>query len=60
VRLIGLGGTGLESVGQPTQLAFDSSPEWQRLESAIGEVRDRFGDEALSPARLIEVPDDPD
>ena len=60
VRLIGLGGTGLEPVVQPTQLDFDSSPEWQRLESAIGEVRDRFGDEALSPARLIEVPDDPD
>ena len=60
VRLLGLGGTGLESVGQPTQLNFDTSSEWERLESAIGEVRDRFGDAALSPARLIEVPDDPE
>lgn len=58
VRLLGLGGTGLESAGHPTQLDFDSSSKWDRIESSIGEVRDRFGDSALSPARLIEARED--
>lgn len=60
VRLLGLGGSSLEVAGQPTQLDIDSSEEWETLEKAMGDIRDRFGDESVKPARLLRRPDPSD
>lgn len=53
VRLLGLAATSLEAADAPAQLAMDSSESWHRVESALADVRDRFGDDAVGPARLI-------
>ena len=53
VRLLGLTGSSLEKATSPRQLGLDASQEWDRLESAIADVQDRFGDAAVAPARLI-------
>lgn len=53
VRLLGLGGSGLEGSNVPTQLDIDSDPDWERVEDAVAGVRDRFGEGAVTPARLI-------
>lgn len=53
VRLLGLGGTALEPVDAPSQLDIDSDLEWDRVEDAVAGVRERFGDSAVRPARLL-------
>lgn len=53
VRLLGLTGSSLEKATSPRQLGLGASQEWDRLESAIADVQDRFGDAAVAPARLI-------
>jgi DNA polymerase-4 len=53
VRLLGLGGTALEPANAPTQLDIDDDAEWDRVEDAIAGVRERFGEDAVAPARLI-------
>lgn len=53
VRLLGLGGTSLEPASAPTQLGIDSDLEWDRVEDAVAGVRERFGDAAIGPARLL-------
>lgn len=57
VRLLGLSGSSLEGEEEPRQLDLDGGAEWSRLDAAIAEVRDKYGDRAVEPARLIE-PDD--
>lgn len=52
VRLLGLGASALESTEEPTQLDFQDHVEWDRVESAIAEIRDRFGEGSVGPARL--------
>jgi DNA polymerase-4 len=52
IRLIGIGLSMLEEGGAPHQLATDRPGEWDDLAGAVSEVRDRFGAEALKPARL--------
>jgi DNA polymerase-4 len=54
VRLLGLGASSLEPAGQPRQLGIDSSADWDRVEDAVSGVRDRFGERAITPARLLE------
>ena len=54
VRLLGLGGTALEPVDAPSQLDIDSDPDWDRVEDAVAGVRERFGDSAVGPARLLD------
>ena len=54
VRLLGLGASSLEPAGQPRQLGIDSSADWDRVEDAVSGVRDRFGESAITPARLLE------
>jgi DNA polymerase-4 len=54
VRLLGLGASSLESASQPRQLGIDSSADWDRVEDAVSGVRDRFGESAITPARLLE------
>ena len=54
VRLLGLGASSFEQADQPRQIGLDSSEEWKRVEDAISAVRERFGEDALSPARLLD------
>ncbi len=56
VRLLGVGVTGL-SAGEPAQLALDGSDR-VALAEAAAEVRERFGDDAVLPARLATPPAD--
>lgn len=53
VRLLGLAATSLEPGCAPAQLEIGGSETWQRIESALAEVRDRFGDDIVGPARLL-------
>jgi len=55
VRLLGVGGDGLEDSGAPRQLDLAGS-EWDDIEEAVEEVRLRFGDGAVARARLVEGP----
>lgn len=54
VRLLGLGASSLEPSGVPRQLDLERSAEWSEVEDAIARVRERYGDGAVSPARLID------
>lgn len=54
VRLLGLGASSFEPADRPRQLGLDTSEEWTRVEEAIAAVRDRFGEQAVSPARLLD------
>jgi DNA polymerase-4 len=51
VRLVGLGASGLEAGTLPKQLEFEHRP-WDDIEGAIDRIRERYGDEAVGPARL--------
>lgn len=57
VRLLGLGGEGLAPAAEPRQLDLDPGA-WEDLEGAVEEVRRRFGDASVAPARLLDRPDD--
>ncbi len=52
VRLLGLGGEGLSPAGSSGQLGLEPRP-WSELEAAVDRVRDRFGSDAVAPARLV-------
>jgi len=54
VRLLGLGGSALEDASQPRQLTLDAVEGRDRLADAVSGVRDRFGDHAVEPGRLIQ------
>ena len=54
VRLLGIGVSAL-SEGEPTQLAIDGSDR-TALADVSAVVRDRFGEDAVLPARLAEPP----
>jgi DNA polymerase-4 len=47
VRLLGVGGSGLEPAEAPHQLGFDHDPRLERLTGAVDAVRSRFGDTSL-------------
>jgi DNA polymerase-4 len=53
VRLLGLGGSGLESSEEPRQLPLDGDPNWVRVADAVSEVRERFGEHSVEPASLL-------
>jgi len=55
IRLLGLGGSALEDGNQPRQLTLDTAEDWDRLANAVSGVRDRFGDHAVEPARLLQA-----
>jgi DNA polymerase-4 len=57
VRLLGLGGSGLESSHEPRQLLIDDDENWVRVADAVAEVRQRFGAHSVEPARLLEPHD---
>lgn len=57
IRLLGVGATDLEPAGSPRQLGLERSAAWDDVAKAVDEVRSRFGDSAVTPARLVEPPD---
>jgi DNA polymerase-4 len=59
LRLLGLGGSTLEDGSQPRQLTLDTTEGHDRLAQAVSGARDRFGDHAVEPARLLQTPADP-
>ena len=52
VRLLGLGASGLAPATDPRQLTLDR-PERRHLTEAADRIRERFGDDAVGPARLL-------
>ncbi|HVL80428.1 MAG TPA: DNA polymerase IV, partial [Actinomycetota bacterium] len=54
VRLLGVSVSGLRSGPVPEQLTLHPRPRYAQAEEAIVKVRDRFGRDAVSLARLID------
>ncbi len=54
VRLLGLGGSALEETVEPRQLDLASDENWARVSEAVAEVRERYGEHSVDPARLID------
>ncbi|MBT8212977.1 MAG: DNA polymerase IV [Acidimicrobiia bacterium] len=55
VRLLGIGVSGISAESEPLQMELDSAAR-DAAADAANEVRDRFGDDAVRPARLVEPP----
>lgn len=53
VRLLGLGASSLERGGGARQIGLEEDG-WGRVEDAVFEVRERFGDRAIRPGRVLE------
>jgi DNA polymerase-4 len=53
VRLLGLGGSGLEPASEPRQMPIGAEDNWSRVDDAVAEVRERFGEHSVEPARLL-------
>jgi hypothetical protein len=56
VRLLGVGASALVSRHEPRQLGLGADVD-EALAAASDEVRERFGDDMLRPARLAPRPD---
>jgi DNA polymerase-4 len=52
VRLLGVAASSLEPAGAPLQLAVDRPAKWDDLAGAVEQVRSRFGEGKVGPARL--------
>ncbi|MBW3667516.1 MAG: DNA polymerase IV [Actinobacteria bacterium] len=52
VRLLGLGASMLEERSTSRQLELGDDGGWKRVEEAVAGIRERFGDQAVGPARL--------
>ncbi|MGC2240665.1 MAG: DNA polymerase IV [Acidimicrobiia bacterium] len=55
VRLLGVGASGLEASGSDPQLLLDAGNERDRLAEAVGVVREKYGEHAIEPARLLDL-----
>ena len=53
VRLVGIGASGLLPATGPAQLTLDGDDRWKTVDGTVAEVRRRFGDGAVVPARLV-------
>lgn len=56
VRLLGLGAGLLQESDNARQLELGESESWDRVEEAVIGIRERFGDAAVTPARLVSRP----
>lgn len=56
VRLLGVSGSGLTAGSAPEQLTFDAKPRYAEAETALANVRKRFGGKAIGFARLLDEP----
>lgn len=54
IRLLGVGVSGLGDTEGPRQLAVDRPAKWDELADAVHELRSRYGEDAVGPARLHE------
>jgi DNA polymerase-4 len=55
VRLLGLSGSSLELKDSPQQLTIDTDENWARIADAVSDLRDRFGEHVVEPARLLDT-----
>jgi len=53
VRLLGLAGTSLVRKLSPQQMTIDPEENWARVADAVTDVRERYGEHAVEPARLV-------
>ncbi len=53
VRLLGLGATSLLAADAQAQLGLEADGDWDNVEDAVAEIRHRFGDASVRPARLL-------
>lgn len=53
IRLLGLGATNLVPKQRPRQLRVDDSGQWDRVADAVDAVRERFGQDSIEPAGLL-------
>ncbi|MGH8929026.1 MAG: DNA polymerase IV [Acidimicrobiia bacterium] len=60
IRLLGVSVSGLVDPHQPRQMTVDAQTNWDDLALALDEVRNKFGDDAVGPARLTDRPNDGD
>jgi DNA polymerase-4 len=56
VRLLGVGVSSLEPAGAPRQLGLDRPAAWDDVAAAVDEIRSRYGENAVSKARLVPPP----
>jgi DNA polymerase-4 len=59
VRLLGLAATSLEPSGEPAQLDLAADRDWDLVEEAVADIRMRYGENAVGPARLIDMEPSP-
>jgi hypothetical protein len=48
-----MGVRGLSEAGDSGQISTDSDPRWEVVSGAIANVRERFGEDSLGPARVV-------
>jgi len=53
IRLLGVSVAMFQDPGGPRQMSVEGETKWDDLEGAIDAVRDRFGSDAVRPARLV-------
>ena len=53
IRLLGVSVATFVDPHGPRQMSVDSEPKWDDLAEAVDAVRDRFGSDAVRPARLV-------
>jgi DNA polymerase-4 len=53
VRLLGLGASSLLPAEAPAQMGLDADGDWDDVEDAVAEIRHKFGDSSVRPARLL-------
>jgi DNA polymerase-4 len=53
VRLLGLGASSLLPAEAPAQMGLDADGDWDDVEDAVADIRHKFGDSSVRPARLL-------
>ena len=53
VRLLGVAVRALSQAGDSGQMSTDSDPRWDVVRGTIANVRERFGEDSVGPARVV-------